>query len=106
MEDQGTRAAPESQTTTGRNRPELASLTEMIRIMIEDRERRERVITEERGRRKREIAEERDHYERERERGEGTETLLVAPRGERTPHYGDAQTDETVAADVCPAVGC
>ena len=42
MEDQGTHAEvtpAESQRTTGGNLPELASLTEMVRVMIEDRER-------------------------------------------------------------------
>ena len=71
MEDQGTHAEvtpAESQRTTGGNLPELASLTEMVRVTIEDRERREREIAEERERREREIAEERDRREEDRRR--------------------------------------
>ena len=70
MEGQGTHAEispAEGQRTTGGNLPELASLTEMVHVMIEDREHREREIAEERESREREIAEERDRRERERE---------------------------------------
>jgi hypothetical protein len=45
MEDQGTHAkgAPaESQRTTGGALPELGHLTEMVRVMMQDQERRER----------------------------------------------------------------
>ena len=67
MEDHGTHAEggpTESQRTTGGTLPELASITEMVRVMIEDRERREREIAKDR---EREIAEERERQERERE---------------------------------------
>ena len=63
MEDRGTHpegGPAESQRTTGGTLPELASITEMVRVMIEDRERREREIAEDRERRDREIAEERN----------------------------------------------
>ena len=69
MEDQGTHtegAPAEGQRTTGGTLPELASFTEMVRVMIEDRECREREIAEERQRRDREITEERERREQER----------------------------------------
>ena len=53
--------------TTGNALPELSSLTEMVRVMIEDQERREHEIVEERKRRDPEIVEERERHERERE---------------------------------------
>ena len=56
-----------SQRTTGGALPEIASLTEMVRVMIQDRERREREIAEERARRDEEREEERARRERERE---------------------------------------
>ena len=55
MEDKGTlaEAAPiESGRTTGGAMPEVTSLMEKVRVMIEDREHRERVIAEDRDRRK------------------------------------------------------
>ena len=73
MEEQGTHAEgtpAESQGTTGGTLPELANLTELVRVMREDRERREREIAEERERRDREIAEERNRRDREREESE------------------------------------
>ena len=60
MEEPGTRTEEppaKGQRTTGDNRSEIASLTEMVRIMIQDWERQEREITEER-----------EHHEQERER--------------------------------------
>ena len=57
----------EGPTTTGNTLPELSGLTEMVRVMIEDRERREQEIALERERRDREIAEERNRMERQRE---------------------------------------
>ena len=57
MEEPGTRTEgppAEGQRTTGDNRSEIASLIEMVRVMIQDRERQEREITEERERRERE----------------------------------------------------
>ena len=54
MEEPGTHAAStlaEGQTTTGGTLPEIASLTEMVRVMIQDRESREKEIAEERVRR-------------------------------------------------------
>ena len=68
MEEQGTHAKStpaEGHRTTGGSLPELGSYTEMVRVMIEDWERREREIAEERQRSGQEIAEERDHRERE-----------------------------------------
>ena len=47
--------------------PEVASLTDMVRVMIEDRERREKEFAEERARREREVAEERQRRDQERE---------------------------------------
>ena len=41
------------------------SLTELVQVMIEDRERRDREVAEERERREREITEERRRYEEE-----------------------------------------
>ena len=70
MEDQRTHAEDVpagSQRTTGGALPEIASLTEMVRVMIQDRERREREIAEERARRDEEREEERARRERERE---------------------------------------
>lgn len=46
----------------------MSSLTDMVRLMIEDRERREREVVEERERRDREIAEERRRHKEESER--------------------------------------
>ena len=68
MEDTGTPA--ESQTTTGSALPEIASLTDMVRVMIQDRERREREIAEERVRREQERVEERSRSDRQREDSE------------------------------------
>ena len=68
MENTGTPA--ESQTTTCSALPEIASLTEMVRVMIQDRERREREIAEERVRRKQERVEERSRSDRQREDSE------------------------------------
>ena len=58
----------EGPTTTGNALPELTSLTEMIRVMIEDRERREKEIAQERERRDRELAEDRRRQMEENER--------------------------------------
>ena len=69
MEEQNTHAEgtpAEGPTTTGNSLLELSSLMEMVRIMIEGRERREREIALEREQRDREIAEERQHRDRER----------------------------------------
>ena len=49
----------EGPMTTGYALPELTSLTEMIKVMIEDRERREKEIAQERERRDGEMAEDR-----------------------------------------------
>ena len=68
MEDTGTPA--ESQTTTGSALPEIASLTDMVRVMIQDRERRKREIAEERVRREQERVEERSRSDRQREDSE------------------------------------
>ena len=68
MEDTGTPA--ESQTTTGSALPEIASLTDMVRVMIQDPERREREIAEERVRREQERVEERSRSDRQREDSE------------------------------------
>ena len=68
MENTGTPA--ESQTTTCSALPEIASLTDMVRVMIQDRERREREIAEERVRRKQERVEERSRSDRQREDSE------------------------------------
>ena len=54
--------------TTGNALPEFAGLTEMVRTLIEDRERREREIAEERERMDRLREEERRHYAEESER--------------------------------------
>ena len=47
--------------------PEMSNLTDMVRTMIEDRERREKEFAQERERRDREMAEERERMERKRE---------------------------------------
>ena len=73
MEDHGTHAEGgpvKSQRTTGGTLPDLASITEMVRVMIEYRERREREIAEDRERRDREIAEERKRSDAQREESE------------------------------------
>jgi hypothetical protein len=54
-------------TVTGNALPELTSLTEMVRVLIEDRERRERETAQERERRDREFALERERMDRIRE---------------------------------------
>jgi hypothetical protein len=54
-------------TVTGTALPELTSLTEMVRALIEDRERRERDAAQERERRDREFALERERMDRIRE---------------------------------------
>ena len=70
MEEQNTHAEGPPAVgpmTTGSTLPELSGLTEMVRTMMEDRERREREIALERDRRDREIAEERERRDRERD---------------------------------------
>ena len=70
MEDQCTHAedVPAGrQRTTGGALPEIASLTEMVRVMIQDQGRRKRKIAEECTRRDEEREEERAHRECERE---------------------------------------
>ena len=54
-------------TVTGNALPELTSLTEMVRVLIEDRERRERETAQERERRDREFALERERMDLLRE---------------------------------------
>ena len=69
MTEQQTHAegtSTEGLTTLGTTLPELTSLTDMVRVMIEDRERREREIALERERREKEIAEERERQEQQR----------------------------------------
>ena len=51
--------------TSGTAKPAMSNLAELLRVMIEDRERREREIAEERKQRDREIAEERERRDRE-----------------------------------------
>ena len=51
--------------TSGTAEPAMSNLAELLRVMIEDRERREREIAEERKQRDREIAEERERRDRE-----------------------------------------
>ena len=46
--------------TSGTAEPAMSNLAELLRVMIEDRERREQEIAEERKQRDREIAEERE----------------------------------------------
>ena len=61
MEELSTRAEgtpAEGHTTTGDTLPEIANLTEMVRVMIQDRECREREFAEERVRREKEREEE------------------------------------------------
>ena len=98
MEEPSTHAEgtpAEGQRTTGDTLPEIASLTEMVRVMIQDRERREKDIAEERIRRHQE-REGGAHSPRPGERG-GTQT----PAGrERTPHRRDAPTDGKAAGHV------
>ena len=75
MDEQGTHAAnapAEGQTTTGGTLPELANLTDMVRVMIQDRERREREISEERRRREQEWEEDHRHTELQRQESEHT----------------------------------
>ena len=48
--------------------PEVGTIADVVRVMIEDRERREKEIAEERRRHDRERAEERRRYEEESER--------------------------------------
>ena len=71
MDQEGSHAEgtpAEDQMITGSNTlPELANLTDMVRVMLEDRERRECEITEERERRDREFTEERERMDRQRE---------------------------------------
>ena len=113
MEEEGTRAANapasgQEQTTGGM--PEITSLTEMVRVMIQDRERREKEIAEERTRRDRERDEERRRVEREREESEQriaemrrqmerlqdmvTERTAVSVRGRTEPIKLTKLTDE------------
>ena len=66
MEEQNTHAEGTPAEGPTNTLPELSSLTEMVRIMIEDRGRREREIALERERRDREIAEERECCNHER----------------------------------------
>ena len=73
MEEPSTRTEgppAEGQRTAGDNRSEIASLTEMVRVMIQDRERREREIAQERERREQEREEERRRSDRQREDSE------------------------------------
>ena len=70
MEEPNTHAEgprTEEQTASGRALPEISSLTDILRVMMEDRERREREIAEERERREREKRERRE-TQREEER--------------------------------------
>ena len=113
MEEEGTRAANapargQEQTTGGM--PDIASLTEMVRVMIQDRERREKEIADERTRHDRERDEERRRVEREREESEQriaemrrqmerlqdmvTERTAVSVRGRTEPIKLTKLTDE------------
>ena len=70
MEEPSTHAEgtpAEGQRTTGDTLPEIASLTEMVRVMIQDGERREKDIAEERIRRDQEREEERRRQQEESE---------------------------------------
>ena len=91
MEDTGTPA--ESQTTTGSALPEIASLTDMVRVMIQDRERREREIAEERVRREQERVEERSRSDRQREDSE----LRITEMRRRMERLQDMFTEHSAA---------
>ena len=80
MDEQGTHAAnapAKGQTTTGGTLPELANLTDMVRVMMQDRERREREISEE-CRREQEWEE--DHRRAELQRQESEHTIAKMRR--------------------------
>ena len=97
MEDRGTHAEggpTESQRTTGGTLPELASITEMVRVMIEDRERREREIADDRERRDREIAEERKRSDAQREESE----CRIAEMNRQMERLQQMFTEQSVAA--------
>ena len=97
MEDQSTHAEgtpAESQETTGVRLPEVANLIEMMRVMIQDRERRKKEVTEERRRREREFAEERKRRQDETER----QMTEMYQQMERLQQMLTEQSNATVAS--------
>jgi hypothetical protein len=79
--------------------PELTSLTEMVRVMMEDRECQEREIAEERERRNREVSLERER--RDREIAEECERMDRLREEERRRYHEECERPFQTLKELC-----